>query len=132
MSLGGSLLFVSLLLALVSLFPRSLVQWYTSQYSSIPGIRRDYTSDSRLSNTMGSQFDASSQSEPFKVLVLGGCYAGLSAALNLIDLSEGRAARQGNGVVPAHDGKISVHVTIVDERDGYCTFTYCCHEPRAM
>lgn len=73
---------------------------------------------------MGSQFDASSESTPFKVLVLGGCYGGLSAALNLVDLSEGRAARQGNGVVPGHDGKIPIHVTIVDERDGYCMFEY--------
>lgn len=69
---------------------------------------------------MGSQFDASTESTPFKVLVLGGCYGGLSAALNLLDLSEGRAARQGNGAVPGHDGKIPVDITIVDERDGYC------------
>lgn len=71
---------------------------------------------------MGSQFDASSESTPFKVLVLGGCYGGLSAALNLVDLSEGRAARQGNGAVPGHDGKIPIDITIVDERDGYCMF----------
>lgn len=70
---------------------------------------------------MGSQFDAS-ELTPFKVLILGGCYGGLSAALNLIDLSEGRAARQGNGVVPGHDGKIPIDITIVDERDGYCMF----------
>ncbi|POS77775.1 oxidoreductase [Diaporthe helianthi] len=67
---------------------------------------------------MGSQFD-SSEMGPFKVLVLGGCYGGLSAALNLLDLSEGRAARQGNGAVPGHDGKITIDITIVDERDGY-------------
>ncbi|CAN8100929.1 unnamed protein product [Discula destructiva] len=66
---------------------------------------------------MGSQFD--SASGPFKVLILGGCYSGLSAALNLIDLSEGRAARQGSGVLPGHDGKIPIEVTIVDERDGF-------------
>ncbi|KAG8163762.1 hypothetical protein KVR01_007059 [Diaporthe batatas] len=67
---------------------------------------------------MGSQFD-SSEMAPFKVLVLGGCYGGLSAALNLLDLTEGRAARQGNGAVPGHDGKVPVDITIVDERDGY-------------
>ena len=72
---------------------------------------------------MGSQFDAS-ELTPFKVLVLGGCYGGLSAALNLLDLSEGRAARQGNGAVPGHDGKIPVDITIVDERDGYCMFEF--------
>lgn len=69
---------------------------------------------------MGSQFDSAADSAPFKVLILGGCYGGLSAALNLIDLAEGRAARQGNGVVPGHDGKVPVDITIVDERDGFC------------
>lgn len=67
---------------------------------------------------MGSHFDAA----PFKVLILGGSYGGLSAALNLIDLAEGRAARQGNGVLPGHDGKVPVDITIVDERDGFCTW----------
>jgi hypothetical protein len=71
---------------------------------------------------MGSQFDVSSESNPFKVLILGGCYGGLSAALNLLDLAEGRAARQGNGAVPGHEGKIPIDITIVDERDGYCKF----------
>lgn len=71
---------------------------------------------------MGSQFDA--ESAPFRVLILGGCYGGLAAALNLVDLSEGRAARTGNGVLPGHDGKIPIDITIVDERDGYCKFEY--------
>lgn len=70
---------------------------------------------------MGSQFDSAADAAPFKVLILGGSYGGLSAALNLIDLAEGRAARQGNGVVPGHDGKVPVDITIVDERDGFCT-----------
>lgn len=73
---------------------------------------------------MGSQFDSSATSGPFKVLILGGCYGGLSAALNLIDLSEGRAARQGSGVVPGHDGQIPIEVTVVDERDGFCTYLF--------
>lgn len=72
---------------------------------------------------MGSHFDASAQSAPFRVLVLGGCYGGLSATLNLIDLAEGRAARQGNGVVPGHDGKVPIEVTVVDERDGFCAYS---------
>lgn len=71
---------------------------------------------------MGSQFDSSASSGPFRVLILGGCYGGLSTALNLLDLSEGRAARQGSGVVPGHDGKIPIEVTIVDERDGFCMY----------
>lgn len=85
-------------------------------------LRRYHASVPHLANTMGSQFEASPQTQPFKVLILGGCYAGLSSALNLIDLAEGRAARRGNGDVPAHDGKIPVDITIVDERDGYCEF----------
>lgn len=99
-------------------FDRSPV--LNSQQSSIFILA--HASDSHLVDTMGSLLKASLQCEPFKVLILGGCYAGLSAALNLIDLSEGRAARQGNGEVPAHDGRIPVDITIVDERDGYCTF----------
>lgn len=67
---------------------------------------------------MGSHFDIAS--DPFRILILGGAYGGLAAALNLIDLSEGRAARTGNGVLPGHDGKVPIDVTIVDERDGYC------------
>ncbi|PSR78052.1 hypothetical protein BD289DRAFT_132436, partial [Coniella lustricola] len=81
--------------------------------------------------TMGSQFDSSSSSSsssitqphphpPFRVLVLGGAYGGLSAALSLLDLTEGRAARTGSGPAPDHEGGIPVDVTIVDERDGFC------------
>ncbi|ROV87304.1 hypothetical protein VPNG_10399 [Cytospora leucostoma] len=68
---------------------------------------------------MGSRLYTSSQQRPFKVLILGGSYAGLSAALDLLDLSEGRAARRGENDVPTHDGNIPVDITIVDERDGY-------------
>lgn len=73
---------------------------------------------------MGSQFDATPDSAPFRVLVLGGCYGGLSTTLNLIDLAEGRAARQGNGTLPGHDGKVPIEVTMVDERDGFCAYSY--------
>lgn len=90
-------------------------------------FRRHHASVSHFANTMEVLSEVCPQPAPFKVLILGGCYAGLSAALNLIDLSEGRAARQGNGVVPAHDGKIPVDITIVDERDGYCM---CLSHPR--
>ncbi|KAL3476723.1 hypothetical protein BJX99DRAFT_227203 [Aspergillus californicus] len=56
----------------------------------------------------------------FKVLVLGGSYAGLSAALNLVDLCHGLRHRfciddNDNGT----SKKIPVQVTIVDERDGF-------------
>ena len=55
---------------------------------------------------------------PHRVLVVGGCYAGLAATLNLLDLCEGRAPR----FVPDQEvtqQKVPVEITIVDERDGY-------------
>lgn len=58
---------------------------------------------------------------PFKVLIVGGSYAGLAATLNLVDLCHGRKCRFNqaeNDQGP--ENKIPVQVTIVDERDGYC------------
>ncbi|KAI0099621.1 hypothetical protein GGR51DRAFT_392069 [Nemania sp. FL0031] len=43
----------------------------------------------------------------YRVLIAGGCYGGLSAAINLLEKCD------------AIDSPISVDVTIVDERDGY-------------
>ncbi|KAL4916029.1 hypothetical protein BDW62DRAFT_186999 [Aspergillus aurantiobrunneus] len=57
---------------------------------------------------------------PFKVLILGGSYAGLAAALNLVDLCHGR--RHRFSIVEGDQGtgkKIPVQVTIVDPRDGF-------------
>ncbi|KAJ5666587.1 hypothetical protein N7462_010996 [Penicillium macrosclerotiorum] len=56
----------------------------------------------------------------FRVLVIGGSYGGLAAALNLWDLSRGRLPRFNyayDGPPPAH--RIPIQTTIVDERDGY-------------
>lgn len=61
------------------------------------------------------------RTHPYKVLVLGGSYGGLGAALNLWDLCNGRSARfsaaQDKSLCSS---KIPVDITIVDERDGYC------------
>ncbi|TLS29427.1 hypothetical protein PpBr36_02136 [Pyricularia pennisetigena] len=61
------------------------------------------------------------QNSPFKVLVIGGSYAGISAALNLIDLCTGKTPRCGAKVDDSEASKIpiNVDVTIVDERDGF-------------
>ena len=61
---------------------------------------------------------------PFRVMVIGGSYGGLSAALNLWDLTQARLPRFNY----AYDGpppsqKIQIQTTIVDERDGYCMQT---------
>lgn len=44
----------------------------------------------------------------YRVLIAGGCYGGLSAAVNLLEKCD------------TLDSPISVDITIVDERDGYC------------
>lgn len=64
------------------------------------------------------------QTMPFKVLVVGGSYGGLSAALNLQDLCSGLAPRCGpkpvEGAPVIETPQFNVDITIVDERDGFC------------
>ncbi|KAJ5100096.1 FAD-dependent pyridine nucleotide-disulfide oxidoreductase [Penicillium argentinense] len=57
---------------------------------------------------------------PFRVLIIGGSYGGLSTALTLVDLSRGRIPRFSYDrtiAPPAH--RIPVQITVVDERDGF-------------
>jgi hypothetical protein len=75
---------------------------------------------------MGSHFEEVPvmAAQPFRVLVVGGCYAGVSAALNLQDLCSGRAPRcgrsgEGEDLTPKTQN-IAIDITIVDERDGFC------------
>ncbi|CAI7588787.1 unnamed protein product [Penicillium viridicatum] len=59
-------------------------------------------------------------SRSFRVLVIGGSYGGLSAALALIDLSQGRLTRfnyNADAEAPTH--RIPIQITVVDKRDGY-------------
>ncbi|KAL2072019.1 hypothetical protein VTL71DRAFT_11362 [Oculimacula yallundae] len=57
---------------------------------------------------------------PIKVLVIGGSYGGLSAALNLYDLCNGKEARARlHDPVGNNDPHIPIEIKIVDERDGY-------------
>ena len=62
---------------------------------------------------------------PWRVLVVGGSYAGLAAATNLLDLSEGRPPRFNPTLErnTTRSYKVHVEITIVDERDGYCETT---------
>jgi NADH dehydrogenase FAD-containing subunit len=78
---------------------------------------------SSLPATMGSLPD---RQQPFRVLVAGGSYGGLSVALNLQDICRGLPARCGPK--PAEGEHVAtpqfdVDITIVDERDGFCQFT---------
>jgi NADH dehydrogenase FAD-containing subunit len=82
---------------------------------------------------MGSMFAqmaaGTTTTQLFKVLVVGGSYGGLSAALNLQDLCHGRAPRcgptpaEGEPVDVVKTPQCAVDITIVDERDGFCLFT---------
>ncbi|KAL4869184.1 hypothetical protein BDV12DRAFT_208730 [Aspergillus spectabilis] len=68
----------------------------------------------------GSVYHFEEPQTPFKVLVLGGSYAGLAAALNLVDLCHGRKHRFS--ITEGDNGtgkKIPIQVTIVDPRDGF-------------
>ncbi|KAL4806919.1 hypothetical protein BDV18DRAFT_160082 [Aspergillus unguis] len=58
--------------------------------------------------------------QPFRVLIVGGSYAGLAAALNLVDLCHGR--RHRFSITERDNGtrkRIPVQVTLVDPRDGF-------------
>ncbi|TPX07361.1 uncharacterized protein E0L32_002169 [Thyridium curvatum] len=60
------------------------------------------------------------ESAPYRVLVIGGAYAGLSAALSICDMAAGRPARTSGEPIKAKTPLANgVDVTIVDERDGY-------------
>lgn len=60
---------------------------------------------------------------PIRILVVGGSYAGLSAAVQLIDLCQGKRTRFPAEKEP-HAASLKgfpLDVHIVDERDGYCS-----------
>ncbi|KAK4229197.1 apoptosis-inducing factor 2 [Podospora fimiseda] len=61
---------------------------------------------------------------PLRVLIVGGSYAGLSAALNLQDLCTGKPPRCGPKPVegqetPIPSQQFDIDITIIDERDGF-------------
>jgi hypothetical protein len=60
---------------------------------------------------------------PTKVLIVGGSYAGLAAALNLSGLCSGKPSRGANPPSPPeanHQPASPVEIKILDERDGFC------------
>ncbi|KAH7158876.1 hypothetical protein DER46DRAFT_610561 [Fusarium sp. MPI-SDFR-AT-0072] len=76
------------------------------------------TSHSKAFATMGSLPESSNA---VRVLILGGCYGGLSAAVNLLDLSQGYSPRMNSEPYIHHPDlpHFNIDITIVDERDGY-------------
>lgn len=62
-------------------------------------------------------------SRVFRVLIIGGSYGGLAAALTLADLARGKTARfncSPDAKVP--QAQVPIQITVVDERDGYCKY----------
>lgn len=59
---------------------------------------------------------------PFKVFIVGISYAGVSTALNLLDLSIGKTPRLAHTPYEHHPDfkNVPVEITIADERDGFC------------
>lgn len=57
-----------------------------------------------------------------RVLIVGGSYAGLSTAVNLLDLGDGLSPRMAQEPYVHHPSvaRVNFQITIVDERDGYC------------
>lgn len=59
----------------------------------------------------------------FRVLVIGGSYAGLAATVNLLDLCRGLPCRFPTpSEAPQHRQQVPVQIIIVDERHGFCTY----------
>lgn len=66
-------------------------------------------------------------SRMFRVLIIGGSYGGLAAALSLLDLSQGKKTRfnySPDAKVP--QAQVPIQITVVDERDGYCKYLGFC------
>lgn len=60
-------------------------------------------------------------SRVFRVLIIGGSYGGLAAALTLVDLTRGKLARFNfNPDAKTSENQLPIQITVVDERDGYC------------
>jgi hypothetical protein len=77
--------------------------------------------DLRLLNMPSNEGAPSTLVTPFKVLILGGSYGGLAAALHLLDLCKGRPSRFASEPIEGiRFGGFPVDITVVDERDGYC------------
>ena len=57
-----------------------------------------------------------------KVFIAGGAYAGLSTAVNLLDLGNGQSPRMSQEPYEHHPQlpRVNWDITIADERDGYC------------
>ncbi|WXC47458.1 hypothetical protein QX201_007176 [Fusarium graminearum] len=89
-----------------------------STTSRLPSRKRPIAHRLKGFATMGSLPETSNA---VRVLILGGCYGGLSAAVNLLDLSQGYSPRMNSEPYTHHPNlpTFNIEITIVDQRDGY-------------
>jgi hypothetical protein len=83
-------------------------------------VSRPFHNHFSTSTTMGS---IPVEAPRVRVLIAGGSYGGLATALNLLDLGDGISPRMAYEPVEHHPDvpKVDYDITIVDERDGFCT-----------
>ncbi|KAH7036314.1 pyridine nucleotide-disulfide oxidoreductase AMID-like protein [Macrophomina phaseolina] len=106
--------------------PQTGVSWgyvassgtYTRSFLAICNFPPPFDPASPLTTMSPSAIANGARQQPFKILVIGGSYAGLASSLNLLDLCHGKPARFLPDT-PAPAKKIPVEITLVDERDGF-------------
>jgi len=63
--------------------------------------------------------------QPWRILIVGAAYGGITALMHFIDLCNGKQRPDHRTDVPKFEGAIperGVDVTVLDERDGFCTY----------
>jgi len=63
---------------------------------------------------------------PWRILIVGAAYGGLTALMHFIDLSNAKQRPDHRADVPKFEGAVparGVDVTVLDERDGFCMFS---------
>lgn len=101
-------------------FPSSIIVNHTR----IPSPRYFATESFPKDVKMGSV--TNTQDAPtVRVFIAGGSYAGLSTAVNLLDLGQGLAPRMFQAPYEHHPDlpRVNWEITIADERDGFCKLT---------
>lgn len=112
-----------------AIIPRISTRCFSSSLRTAINTGNSSAGNNRA-NTMSSINDSLAKLDPVKVLVVGGSYSGLSAALNLLDLCSGKQARL-TAIAESHnptvdDGlvrktpSVPIEISIVDERSGFC------------
>ncbi|KAM3439071.1 hypothetical protein MY4824_002875 [Beauveria thailandica] len=95
--------------------PPQQSRFFTTSYPAAAAAAAQLSTDSH------SMSSVASTPAPVRIFIAGGSYAGLSAAMNLLDLSSGASPRQATEPYPHVPGfeKMDIEITLADERDGW-------------